>query len=362
MGRAHLRGLEILKNAEIDMIRLEAVCDLAEDRARSAAARAHEKLGFKPKVYTNFEGMIEEAALDAVNIVVDHRAHHKIALPCLEAGLHVLVEKPLAITVKAGWTMIEAAKRSGGILAVAENYRRTPENRAVKFGIDEGVIGTPYLIFHQWGGVGSAIFCETPWRHMKLEVGGGPMLDNGVHDADLFRYWLGPVERVFAVTRTFEKERFGKAGTIKPTADDTGLAILEFESGVVGQWSGSWALHGEGFGQTYIYGSEGRLKDCELIRNDDVKLSRADFVEKYAPAEMFPNGVTDSVALELLDFANAILHGTKVEVDGLEGLRDEAVCYAVYESATLGEPVIVRDVLEGRVESYQRAIKEGLGT
>lgn len=115
--------------------------------------------------------MIKKAALDAVSIVVGHRAHHKIALPCLKAGLHVLVEKPLAITIKAGWTMIEDAERSGRILAVAENYRRTPENRAVKFGIDKGVIGAPYMIFHQWDGVGNAIFCETPWRHMKLEVG-----------------------------------------------------------------------------------------------------------------------------------------------------------------------------------------------
>ena len=361
MAQSHLRGLEILKNAKIDVIRLEAVCDLAEDRAKSAAAYANEKLGFKPEVYTNFEPMIEEAALDAVDIVVDHRAHHKITIPCLAAGLHVLVEKPLAITVKAGWTTIEAAKKSGRILAVAENYRRAPENRAVKFGINEGVIGAPYLIFHGWGGVSKAIFCETPWRHMKLEVGGGPMLDSGVHDADLFRYWLGPVKRVFAITKMFEKERSGKAGTIKPTADDTGLVVLEFESGVIGQWAVSWALHGEGFGQTYIYGSEGSLKNYELVRNGgDVKLSKADFVKKYAPAEMFPNGVMDSVALELLDFANAMLHGTKVEVDGMEGLTDEATCYAVYESATLGKPVMVKDVFEGKVESYQRAINEAI--
>lgn len=369
---SHLKGLKILKRAGFDMIELKAVCDVKEERAKEAASRAFEEFGAKPKVYSNFEKMIKESSLDAVDIVVDHRFHHVVTVSCLDAGLNVLLEKPLAVTIKAGHAMNRAARENGKILAVAEDSRRTPENRAVKFAIDLNIIGNPFMLFYQWGGVGNRIFCATPWRHMKLEVGGGPMLDNGVHDADLFRYWLGPVKKVFAVTRMFEKERFGEDCRIEPTADDTCFALVEFESGAIGQWAGSWAFHGESFHecmkgkwlappQMFIYGSKGSLNNYSLATDGGSRLAKEDFVKRFSPAEEFPRGVTDGVALEQLDFARAILEGTKVEVDGLESLKDEAVCFAAYESALIGRPVKVKDVLEQRIESYQKPINESLG-
>jgi predicted dehydrogenase len=282
-----------------------------------------------------------------------------------------MVEKPIAITIKAGQTMVEAAARHDRILAVAEQYRRGEEQRAVKAAIDAGAIGTPYMIFRQGGGVGNSIFCGTPWRHMKADVGGGPMLDNGVHDTDLFLYWIGDVDEVTAIAKTFEKTRTGKittgeVATIHPTADDTAMALVRFANGCLGQWTESWAMHGQGFGQTVIYGSKGSINNAELnVDGPDgkpVKTEREAFIAQYKPASLFPMGITNSVTLQQLEFLECIQHGGTPEIDGRMGLKAEAVSYAAYESSAAGGvPVKVQDVLDGTVNTYQRELNESLG-
>lgn len=369
MARAHLNGLIELHTHQYDF-RLSAVCDAMESRAAEFARIALEQMGTTPSVYSNVRIMLDRETLDAVLIATDHRQHHTLAIPCLEAGCHVMVEKPIAITIRAGQIMIDAAKRCNRILAVAEQYRRGEEARAIKAALSAGVIGTPYMIFRQGGGVGGGIFCGTPWRHSKPDVGGGPMLDNGVHDADLFLYWLGDVEEVSAMTATFEKTRTGKIttgeiATIHPTADDTGLALIRFANGCIGQWTESWAMHGQSFGHTILFGSGGSINNGDLNVNGEgdkpVKTDRETFITQYKPASFFPSGITNSVTLEQREFFECIQHGGTPEIDGYVGLKAEAICYAVYESASAGHPVKVQDVLEGKVDAYQQELNRSLG-
>lgn len=370
MARGHLNGLVELHEHKYDL-HLTTVCDAMESRARAFADVSQEKMASTPIVYTDYRAMLEREQLDAILIATDHRLHHVLTVPCLEAGCHVMVEKPIAITIKAGRAMMDAAARHDRILAVAEQYRRGEESRAIKAAIDAGAIGTPYMIFRQGGGVGSRIFCGTPWRHMKKDVGGGPMLDNGVHDADLFLYWLGEVEEVTAIATTFEKVRSGETtigehATIHPTADDTGLALIRFANGSIGQWTESWAMHGQGFGHTVIYGSRGSINNGELTTEDKdgkpTKTERAELIARYKPEALFPMGITNAVTLEQHEFFECIRHGGAPEIDGLMGLKAEAICYAVYESnAAGGVPVRVQDVLDGTVDAYQRELNETLG-
>ena len=370
MARGHLNGLIELYQHKVDF-RLVAVCDTMESRAQSFADTSHEQMGTTPTVYTDYRTMLDRESLDAVFIATDHRLHHVMTVPCLEAGCHVMVEKPIAITIRAGQVMIDAAARHDRILAVAEQYRRGEDQRAIKAAIDAGAIGTPRMIFRQSVGVGNHIFCGTPWRHMKADVGGGPMLDNGVHDADLLLYWIGDVDEITAVAKTFDKIRTGntttgKVVTIHPTADDTGMALVRFANGCIGQWAESWAMRGQGFGHTIIYGSEGCIHDGELIVDGPdgkpAKTERDAFITQYKPASLFPMGITNAVTLQQHEFLECIQHGGTPEIDGLMGLKAEAVCYAVYESnAAGGAPVKVQDVLDGTVDTYQRELNESLG-
>lgn len=370
MARGHLNGLIELHTHQYDL-RLTAVCDAMASRAAEFASISTEQMGTTPTVYTDYRAMLDASRLDAVLIATDHRLHHILTIPCLEAGCHVMVEKPIAITIKAGRAMIDAAQRHHRIFAVAEQYRRGEEPRAIKAALDAGVIGTPYMIFRQSGGVGSSIFCGTPWRHSKADVGGGPMLDNGVHDADLFLYWIGEVDEVMALATTFEKTRTGKTttgevATIHPTADDTGIALVRFANGCIGQWTESWAMHGQPFGHTIIFGSKGSINNGEInVDGPDgkpVKTEREALVAQYKPDALFPMGIKNSVTLEQHEFFECIQHGGTPEIDGHIGLKAEAICYAVYESnAAGGQPIKVQDVLDGKVDTYQRELNESLG-
>ena len=111
--------------------------------------------------------------------------HLAVALPALEAGKHVLCEKPLALTVRSCQALIDAAKRGGAILATAENYRRDPPNRLGKAALEAGLIGHVHLMqqFHV-GGDNRIII--TPWRHMKDK--GSIALDMGCHLTDIMQF------------------------------------------------------------------------------------------------------------------------------------------------------------------------------
>ena len=396
MGTRHLYGFEELCRRDLGVLELSAVCDIEEERAANVADLAEVHLGKRPRTYKDFKEMlIKEPELGAIDVVVDPSLHHVLADLAFQAGKHVIVEKPMAVTVKACRRMIESSERCKRILAVAENYRRDPLNRLVKMALERRVIGDPYMILQNLieGGGRIAI---TPWRHMKER--GGILIDMGVHYADLFRYFLGDVESVYGELAMFEKVRRGVDRTgwpeeakvregaerveeVYPTAEDTGLAILKFRNGVLGHWMMSLAGHGERLWQRVIFGSGGRIdapfdrsgKPVTITLDDGSRVSGEDvsshgvFPERIVTAKLFPEGLSHYdlpfrevdrrlIAIELYDFADAVIHDRKPEVNGADGLKAVALSYAICESAHLDEPVKVEDVEYGKTSDYQREI------
>src|SRR4051794_8540728 len=205
MGRRHLRGLSWLNRSSFANVELVAVCDLNQDNANFLADEAHELLGERPRVYADLAQMVREIDdLQAASVTTDAGSHHIVATTCLEAGLHVLCEKPIAVTMRGANKVIEAAKRTGKTLSIAENYRRDPINRLAKALIDDGAIGTPRFMLETSVG-GRDRIAITPWRHMKQT--GSITLDAGVHNADIIRYYMGEVRLVFGESRLHEKTR-----------------------------------------------------------------------------------------------------------------------------------------------------------
>ena len=381
ISRAHVNGLSQLHGADASCVDIVATCDLVGDLARERAVQISDFQGGAPKVYTDLDEMLEKESPEAVDICTEHRSHHKIALKCIEAGTHVLVEEPLGVTMRACRAMIDAADQEGVILAVAENYRRNSENRAIHWAVETGKIGDPRMVFWQqlnyslgsWG-----------WRHDKLKAGGGWILDGGVHYADLFIYNLGPVREVCARTETLEDTRYDswprRDGPRPYTVEDLSIALLEFESGASGIWSWSNVAPGEGLDQRVIYGSAGSVgwnrgltTEMEnpwgqrVIEKKWLVSWMLDEMEQEEKDRLFPGGIglrddfSSTVGIEIWDFARAIREGTSPEVDGRLGAQAEAVPMAIYESSAIGEKVKVEDVLECRVEAYQDEINRDLG-
>ncbi len=409
MGLRHLYGLIELRK-HFDTFHLAAVCDVYEPAAQHVASVAAEELGDHPTVYTDFADLLRaQTDLDAVDIVTDTRMHHVFAEMAFEAGVHVTVEKPMGLTLKACRRMAAAAEASGKTLSIAENYRRDPLCRLARALLEAGAIGTPRFVLDVSVGGGDTLMHNTAWRALKNR-GGGFVIEQGVHIADLLLYYLGDAGRVFAETGVFEPvlyrrprpprlDRYyqhrsdvelGDVDAIEADAVDTGIAVVRFESGAICQLTMTNASRAHGVSVGTIHGSLGTMKmpgarsgrgpvlmlegEEEPLEGDRLLELAGDFSLDEITAPFFggpgpiasydmPFEQVDAtlVGIECQDFAQAIQTGGRPEVDSIVGMKPVALAYAVLESGEMGAPVAMSDVLEGTVAEYQRSIDEENG-
>jgi predicted dehydrogenase len=401
MGRRHLRGMAALAASSQQNVELAAVCDLRREQADLLADEAAELLGSRPPVFTNLEQMVRELPeLEAADVTVDSGAHYAVAAACLQAGLHVLCEKPLAVTVRGCQRLIELSQQHQRVLSVAENFRRDPIQRLGRALVQDGAIGTPRVMLQTMFG-GRDTISMTPWRHMKATA--SMPVDAGVHEADLLRFYMGDFAQVFGESRLHETVRHkgtsaGPGGfyggylatmpdTISPDGDDAIYAHITFQSGAIGHWIDDHAGHGLRRDERIIYGSRGALevngnRNGRPIRLhlDDAEIEDERILD-YAPsyrlsplaAELFGGervwrydfsfNETDArlIALEYHELGECIRSNASPEVTGAEGLADVALTYAPFESGRLGRAVTFEEMISGAADLYQRDIDVSLG-
>ncbi len=364
---AHMNGYKALHAAGILDFEFVATCDIRQEAAETRANQMKELQETEPRVYTDVNEMLEkEPELDAVDVCSQHRTHHSLAVPCLEAGKHVTIEKPLGITMKACRLIVETARMNNCVIVAAENYRRSPGQRAVNWALKQGMIGEPRMLFYQH--VGEALG-PWGWRDKKDQAGAGWLLDGGVHYTDMFRYHLGEAKEVVAVVKSFDQFRYGDGEAMKEpilaTVEDSCFAIITFESGAIVQWNTVRAAPGKGFGNQVFYGSEGSLDYGGTLqrRGEEAVNVNELFNQSLSEEErerLFPAGVTDAIATELKEFGDVIKNGGKHETDGMEGLKAMAICMGVLESAWFNQPVDLRRIEDCFIEGYQRDLNEDL--
>jgi predicted dehydrogenase len=169
--------------------------------------------------------------------------------------------------------------------------------------------------------------------------------------------------------RTFETKRYTRDASGRVTqevdcdVDDAFFASMQFENGAIGQMSFTWAGHGEMTNLPtglVLYGTRGVLKGDTLVRDGGERVSAKALFDAGASQAVkdryFPLGLKDAFAIGYYDFLTGIEQGRDPETSGEEGVRDLAASYAICESATLGRPVTLDEVLSGKVDAYQRAI------
>ncbi|MEM3041416.1 MAG: Gfo/Idh/MocA family oxidoreductase [Nitrososphaerota archaeon] len=370
-----------------NIFEVAATCDADEERARSIAGQiALFQRGSSPRVYTDYKRMLETEPLDAVSVAVPHFAHHEVSIYALNAGLHVLVEKPFAITIKAGKKMIEAAERNGRVLACVHPVRRKVASRIIYWIVNKAnLIGKPRFFFYQrvWNTMG--VLVGTPWRYQKIKAGGGWVLDGEVHYVDFLRMVFGEVAEVYAKTRNFEPVRYldseKLANPVSSDVEDVAFATLTFESGLIGFLAWSNLAAGEanviikeplleryygseasidytGYGRNIPEKVEVRNKDGTRISNDELQKRFMESLSEEEKSRLFPLGITNFYAISFYDFLDSIINKRSPEVSGKEALASQTICEAIYESSVKGQPVNVKDVLDERIDTYQREINE----
>lgn len=397
MGGRHLLGLRQLYDVGLGNVELVAVCDLRRDNADFLADNAEQLLGQRPQVFQDMVVMAKTLPeLQGVSITTDSGSHHKVATMALDLGLHVMVEKPLALTIRGCNMILAAQQRNGKLLSVAEQERRDPMCRLTKAVIDSGVLGEVYMLFQMDAGSGNKIIIW-PWRHYKNV--GGIIVDAGVHTADQMQYYLGNAREVYAHAKRFEPiryrgERIGVHNfyehwyaevpdQIEATAEDMLASIITFDRGVSGQWTTFRAAHGEGFRQSVIYGSKGslhvpgsrngrpvvlHLDDGGEVSGDAVLDLVPDFHLEATTATLFkaerlgsytfshPEADRMLLAIEYREFGECIETGAQLEVDGLVGRKALALCNAALESSVLNRVVTLEEIETEQTGVYEAEI------
>ncbi|MEV5028823.1 Gfo/Idh/MocA family protein [Paenibacillus sp. LPE1-1-1.1] len=353
ISMAHLEGLEELKRANLKTFDLTAVCDLNEKRANAFAANAEERLGKRPKVYTDYKKMIAEEPLDAASVLLDHDLHHIVAEDCFAAGIHVQMQKPLAISPFYGRKILADAKKYDRILTVSEPSVLGAENIAMARAIKDGIIGPVHLLMdYATVTLNRAFFAGTAWRHFKGRAGAGWINDHGVHRTQMFTEVNGPIREVFAYTEIFEKELTDGKTTIRPTGEDTSVTVFRFDNGGLGHWMCSTAAHGESAGGVWIYGSNGCFRPGKHIALGNGQIIPiADVIKQYAP-----EAAAHPFAHSYVELWEAITDRKTPISSGERGFEALCIVFAALESALIGQPVKVREVMDGVRHSYEDTV------
>ena len=388
MGRRHVIGMKQLKAAGKLNFDLVAVCDIMPANLQKMADHAEELLGTRPQQFADFDSMAKAMKLDGIIVTTSPEMHVEVAEKAFDAGIHVMVEKPITLTVAEGVRLVEAGKKANRKLAVAENYRRDPINRLGKALVESGAIGTPFLATQESSGGGEFVII-TPWRHRKDR--GGIVIDMGVHYTDILEFYLGPIDTVVGMNAIVDKQRTDQQGVAhEADAEDLSVGVMRFQSGAIANWLLNVAGRGEGSFSRMIYGTGGSLaipgdrtgkplrlvqrregKDVTVEQEDLLKLV-PDFHLDDVTAALFKGDRLTTydmvwadidanlLGIEQSDFVDAALNNREPEVTGEQGLRSLALVFGLLESELLKRMVTLDEVLEGKDSPYQAEIERGL--
>jgi predicted dehydrogenase len=359
MGRAHSQAWRTVGHF-FDLPftpRMAAICG----RDASAVAAAAERLGW-PATETDWKRLVERDDVDLVDVCTPNSSHAEISIAALEAGKHVLCEKPLASTVDEARAMAEAASRaaaSGVRAMVGFNFRRVPAVALARELIAAGRLGTirhvrgAYLASH-------VLDPEFPllWRLQAEDAGSGALGDLAAHAIDLAQHLAGDhIAGVSALTETFVRERPlpGGGGQLGPvTVDDAALFIARFAGGAVGSFEATRFATGHTEGLRVEVNGElgsviwelGALNELRLFDATEdpatqgfrrIQVTRAG--HPYAGA-WWPDGHTigyeHTFTHEVRDLFQAIADGRDPEPSFADGLQVQEVLDAVQRSAASG--------------------------
>ena len=293
---------------------------------------------------SSFEEMLENPAIDIIDICTPNMYHTPLALAALRAGKHVICEKPLAPTPEEIRKLIAARDASGKELMTAQHFRFAGASQALKREIEAGALGD---IYHARGWMlRRNAFLPTPTFVYKKNAGGGACIDIGVHILDLTLWLMGnpkPVS-VSGVTRNILSKKEGvfsawHPGTMPKDMDveEFASAFVRFENGATLILEVAWLLHHDTEGedmQMWLYGSEGgsHWPSAKLL-NSDYKTK-----EQYA-RQLYTEDVMEPHAFECYEFARALAEGRPSPVPPEESLQVMSILQGIYRSQEAGAEV-----------------------
>lgn len=290
----------------------------------------------KIKKYRDYKELLQDENIDIVTIATESGYHPEITIDALNAGKHVIVEKPMALSTRDADRMIETAEERGLKLSVCHQNRFNPTIQRLREALEEDRFGR---LVHAVASVrwnrNDDYYNMDNW-HGTLELDGGILMNQCIHNIDMLRWMMGDVERVMAETDTFLRDI---------ETEDAGMAVVRFKNGAIGLIEGTVCVYPRNLEETFnIFGEKGTVRVAGIAMNEIIDWKFADSKPGEEEKMKEANYETDTVYgyghnLLFKDMIDSIREDRKPLVDGVEGKKAVELILAIYKSARTGKPV-----------------------
>jgi len=344
VGQIHAAALRDLP--ESDFV---AVCDRDRDRAATFAQRYGDRI----RPYTDMAVMLRDTAAQAVLVCTPHPLHAEAVLQAAEAGVHALVEKPLAASLADCDAMLAASRQAGTRLGVISQRRFYEAVRRLKTAIDAGKIGKPVLgVFAMFSWRDQAYYQSDPWRGKWATEGGGVLVNQSPHQLDLLQWYMGEIDEISGYWANLNHPYI--------EVEDTALGMVRFKNGGLGSIVTSLSQRPGIYTKVHVHGSSGASVGVETDRGATFVAGVSEIAEPplndlwTIPGEEHllagfqaedrarfrqVNPTTHYHALQIQDFLRAILEGRPPLVTGEDGRIVVAMFTAIYRSNQERRPI-----------------------
>lgn len=328
--------------------KMVAFCDIIPERAEKAKKEFGDE---NSAVYTDYKELLKDPTIDAVLVLTHNAEHCHITVDALNAGKHVLCEKPMATSYEEAQKMIEAAKKNNKVLTIGYQNRWRPDSMYMKQMANDGEFGDIYYAeaiairrraVPTWG-----VFID------EEKQGGGPLIDIGTHALDLTLHMMNNYEPAYCVGKTFHKlnkntqtgNAWGDWDVDRFTAEDAAFGFIVMKNGAVIYLKSSWALNMANPVEavTTVCGDKAGADMLDGLRINGVKnghqyIMKPDF-NAGSVAFFSGAGGSEPSDLEAANFSAAILDGEELNVKPEQAAVVTRILEAIYESEKTGKPV-----------------------
>ena len=333
-GRIAVNHIKAALNNKLDIV---AVCDVLPEAMETLLAKHGLEKDVSIKRYTDYQTMLAENDLQLVSIATESGIHAQIALDCIDAGVNVIIEKPMAMNMADAEEIIRRSEEKGVKVSACHQNRFNIAVQETRRALEAGRFGKlSHGSIHVRWNRNQGYYDQAPWRGTWAQDG-GCLMNQCIHGIDLLRWMMGDeVEEVYGVTRQQFHHYL--------EAEDIGMAVVKFKNGAVGTIEGTTNVYPKNLEETlYLFGETGTVKLGGTSTNNIDVWDFADEEEadeknkglQEATSNVYGNGHTSLFA----DVIDAIQHGRKPYVDAVAGRNALEMILAIYKSQKTGQPV-----------------------
>jgi len=333
-GRIATNHIKAVLNNKLELV---AVCDVVPEHMENLLLKHNLQEDTSIKRYTDYKKMIEENEIELAGIATESGIHAEIALYCIEHGIHVIIEKPMAMSIEDANKIIKLSEEKGIKVSACHQNRFNVAIQEMRKALEAGRFGKlSHGSIHVRWNRNKDYYTQAPWRG-TWKQDGGALMNQCIHGIDLLRWMMGnEIEEVYGATRQQFHDYL--------EAEDTGMAVVKFKNGAIATIEGTTNVYPQNLEETlYLFGEKGTVKIGGKSTNnidvwnfsDETEEDQTNKGLEEQTSNVYGNGHTSLYA----DVIDAIKNNRTPYVDARAGKNALELVLAIYKSQKEGKPV-----------------------